>query len=553
MTLPCFRHRRGRAITQLLNGLGIILVIVALGVSLVRVLSIQEALYDPDKTVIRISHWQLELGYRQAMQEIIDDYEALHPGVTVKQIAVTEKIYGQWVNTHLNAGTAPDLVLIGYGKLASDPQYVARFFVPLTEQANQPNPYNADNDMAAWPWRETFVDGMRVSYVPELQDYFSAPNYINTLRMYYNRDLVHTITGSGAAPRTMGELLKICRQVRAYAERTGQADRLVPIASSRYNLNPVINAYRVPFTASLEPYLDVNFDGIVENWEIYTGFVKGTIGYDQANIHAYYDCLRALCDHFNPGFMSMGREDSTFMFVQQNAVMMCTGSWDANSLFVQAEFDVGVFDFPLPAAGEQWSDLVAGRRNEASVGAGGRLGINKQSRHFDQAIDFLHFLTSREYNQKLSRLAGWLPAIVGATPSETMTPFQPDPEGFATGIELSYGLHANAVLGGQEWKFFSGETDYAALAQAVEAALRDPRLGGDKAWADEFDVVRRWCRNQDRVLTVQMLRVFTEADGRMAKDNHRRTLLQQMRKNNGQELRHRFESLRGVPIETLVD
>ncbi len=548
------RHRRtGIALVPSLNLLGIALVLVAMIASLARVLRIQEQLYDPDQIVIRISHWQLELGFREAMQEVIDAYEKLHPDVIIKQIPVTEKIYGQWVNTHLNAGTAPDLVLLGFGKLTREPPYLARFFLPLTDLADQPNPYNATNEMAAWPWRDTFVDGMRASYISELQDYFSAPTSIVTLIMFYNRDLLRRIAGSDDPPRTLEELLRTCDRIKEYAQTTGQADRLVPIASSRYNVHPLVEAYRVPFTSALEPVLDANLDGTIAHWELYRCFMTGRIGYDDPHIRGYYACVRDLSDRFNAGFMSTGREDATFMFIQQQAVMMCTGSWDATSLFLQSDFDVGVFDFPLPAPHEPWGHLVAGRRNEATVGGSGQVGVNKRSPHMAQAIDFLHFITSRRYNQGLCRRAGWLPATVGATPSESMIPFMPDPVGFSTAIKLTFGHHVDTVLAGQEWKFLSGEVDYADLGANVEAALRDPARGGDKAWADEYDNARRCCRNQDRVLAIQTIRHFTDADPRDADVNHRRALLQQMRKSNGAELKHRFEALRGISIDELVE
>jgi len=547
------QRRRGALKGLSVNMLGVALVAGAMIVSLVRVLSIQRELFDPNKTIIRISHWQLELGYRQALQGVIDEYEELHPGVVIKQMPVTEKIYGQWLNTHLISGTAPDIAEIGFAKLASDTQYLARFFLPLTELIDAPNPYNAGTQVADWPWRETFIDGMRGGYVIELQDYFSAPTNVHTVRIYYNKDLLRQIRGSDAAPQTMGELLATCNEIKEYSRETGRGDRLVPIASSRYNTPQLLNRYLVPFTAALEGELDADVDGSIARWEAYAAFVKGKLSYNHPNIRAYYECTRVLSEQFNPGFMSMGREDSTFLFIQENAVMVCTGSWDANSLFEQAEFEVGVFDFPLPAPGERWSELVAGRANEATTSGGGRFGIFKHSRHVDQAIDFVRFLTSRKYNEIFNRGASWLPVTVGARPSDRMEPFMPDPTGFASYFQLSYGTFSGAALGGQEWKYFSGEIEYEELARKVEEALRDPERGGDKAWAEEYDSVRRWCRNQERVLAVQSIRAFTDPEARGAPAKYGRALLQQIRRNNGNEIRYRFETLRGKPIDSLVD
>ena len=535
------------------NLLGIALVAGAMILSLVRVMTIRKTLFDPNKTIIRIAHWQLELGYRQALQAVIDEYEERHPGVKVVQMPVTERIYGQWLNTHLLSGTAPDLAELGYAKLASDTQYLARFFLPLTELIDEPNPYNAGTEIADWAWRETFIDGMRGGYRIELQDYFSAPTSMFTVRIYCNLDLLYRITGSKQPPRSMGELLNVCAAVKSFAQQAGRRDQLVPIAGSRYNAVALTSRYLVPFTAGLETELDTNLDGTISGDETYAAFVAGKVGYDHPSIRAYYECTRMLSEQFNPGFMSMGREDATFMFIQENAVMVCSGSWDANSLFKQAEFEVGVFDLPLPVAGERWGEQIAGRGNEAGTAGGGKYGVTKHSEHVDQAIDFLRFLTSRKYNGLFNEGASWLPVIVGTEPAERMAPFMPDPSGYASSVSLAYGTLAGTALGGQEWKFYSGEIEYQDLAETVTAAIRDPDLGGDRAWAMAYDVKRRWCRNQDRVLAVQSTRALLDADAADAPAKFRRALLQQLRFNNGDELRYRFETTRGRSIEALVD
>ena len=56
--------------------------------SLARIMTIQETLFDPDRIVLRLSHWQLEAGYREALQDAIDAYESLNENVTIKPIAI---------------------------------------------------------------------------------------------------------------------------------------------------------------------------------------------------------------------------------------------------------------------------------------------------------------------------------------------------------------------------------------------------------------------------------------------------------------------------------
>ena len=54
--------------------------------SLSKVLSIQHADSLPDLKIVRIAHWQLESGYRDAFQSIIDDYNELHKSENVRVV-----------------------------------------------------------------------------------------------------------------------------------------------------------------------------------------------------------------------------------------------------------------------------------------------------------------------------------------------------------------------------------------------------------------------------------------------------------------------------------
>lgn len=118
-----------------INMVGVLLVLVAFGISMKRVFSIREQLEGTDgTTIIRISHWQLELGYRDALQHVINMYQEeqakLGRKVRVLQMPVTERVYGPWLNTNLISQQAPDIVLMGMSGMLSSEQYLARYFRP---------------------------------------------------------------------------------------------------------------------------------------------------------------------------------------------------------------------------------------------------------------------------------------------------------------------------------------------------------------------------------------------------------------------------------------
>ncbi|MEM7806538.1 MAG: hypothetical protein AAF561_00315 [Planctomycetota bacterium] len=161
---------------------------------------------DQGTRVIQLMHWQLEPGYREAMQQVMDDYNALphvrEANVRVEQLPVTERHFAQVLNVHAISGTAPDLCQRGMSQVLSG-NAIARYFDPLGDFVDDPNPYNTQpylpEDLDAdfvdalqqMPWRETFVDGMQGGWDASLQEYYASPtSFLGRLQLYYNADLV---------------------------------------------------------------------------------------------------------------------------------------------------------------------------------------------------------------------------------------------------------------------------------------------------------------------------------------------------------------------------
>ena len=542
------QYREPSALRSLLtfNSLGILLLIGALGVSLLRVMTIEKTYFDSSKKTIRIAHWQLELGFREALQGVINAYEKEHPDVRVIQMPVTEKVYAQWLNTHMISGTAPDLLEMGFAKLASDDQYRARFLLPITELIDSPNPYNKGTPLESLPWRETFIDGMRGGYSASLQDYYAAPTSFFSVRMFYNKQMLREATGSDTPPRTFGELMAVCAKVRELGTRTGRS--LVPISSGSSNAGMLLDRYNVPFTSSYEAALDEDLSGNITQMETYAGLTAGLVSMNDPAVKAMFECQKRLATEFPNGFMAVGRDQAAFMFVQGNAAFITTGSWDGMSLFQQSKFDVGVINIPIPGQGEEWSQYVTGRGNEATTAGGAAFALYKFSRNIDTAIDFLRFLTSLKQNENFNAAAEWLPIILGGKPSERMKAFMPDPRGFSSAVDFRFGNYVQTVYVGQYWRYLQNEIGYDEFSSKVTEALKNPVYGGDRAWSKEADDRRRWCRNQERVLAVQAMRQIIEPTATDADRKFRTALSQQVAANNGRDWAAFFERVREKPI-----
>jgi ABC-type glycerol-3-phosphate transport system substrate-binding protein len=396
----------------------------------------------PQGIVLRIAHWQLELGVRDGLAALAAAYERLHPNVKVEQLAIPEGTYGQFITTQLMGGTAPDMLQMGqfvpYNVMLG---YYARYLVPLTAAAKQPNPYNAGTELADTPWLQTYKDGMRNSYVTELQEYMSVPLSQFGIRIFYNRDLLKRLTGTDEAPRNFRDFLAVCERIRGQTDPQGRP--YVPIAGSGYHVNMWETFMCEPFTFGALRRLDFNRDGAAGSDEFFAAVMTGRIDFDYPGYAARFRMLRHLTEYFQTGFTGLGRDEAVFLFAQQRAVFMTTGTWDAGSLREQARdvFEIGIMDFPHPGKDDpEFGAVVEGPPYELPS-AGFQFCIARTCKHPDVALDFLQFISSQRGNEELNRIIGWIPAIEDTQMAPLLEAFKPHLEGVFGAMPI--------VLGGE--------------------------------------------------------------------------------------------------------
>ena len=409
----------------------------------------------PGSIVIRLGHWQLEASVREGIDEMAREYRKTHPNVVIVQDAIPEGTYGQWVSTQLMGGTAPDIMQVG--AMLPDNiwlSYYNRYFQPLSRYVNTPNPHNAGTDIADLPLRQTFKDGMKTAYVTEMQEYMSVPLSQFGVRIFYNKDLLREITGSDVAPLDYRKFLAVCEQIRNTTNPASGA-AYIPIAGSAYHFGHWDSMMFSPVTYGAFRRADFNRDGFVGNDETFVAFKTGLLDFTYPSYARWLQMLREVTDYFQVGYTGLGRDEAVFLFAQQRAVFMTTGTWDARSLQEQAkgQFEVGIMDFPIPSRDDPvYGGVVEGRIYE-SPGAGFRFGVSRDSKHLDVALDFLLFLASQKGNEKLNGIIGWIPAIVGTEIDPLLQAFEPHLEGIYGNVNFNLGGNT-AVTWGQIYSLY---------------------------------------------------------------------------------------------------
>ncbi len=474
------------------------------------VMSYREKEAPPGTIVLRFGHWQLETGVRDALNEMAREYQKLHPNVRIVQDAVPDTIYGQWLSTQFMGNTAPDIVQVGKLPAQQMLTYYNRYCLPLSEYVNRPNPYNNGNEFENTSLRQTYKDGMRSGYVQEMQEYMSIPLSQFTTRIFYNKNLLKELTGLTSPPKTYREFLDACRKIKGCKDKLGR--QYAPIVGSTFHFGMWTGPMADMLTYELMDKADFSRDGFVGNDELYVAIMTGLLSFKSRPVEARFQMIRELADNCQPGFTGLGRDEGVFMFAQQRAVFITTGTWDARSLMNQCKshFDLGIMDYPIPGNDDpKYGDVVKGPRYENPF-TGFPFSVVNTGLHKEQAIDFLLFISAKSQNEKLNRIIGWIPVIIDAEADEFLKDFKPRLEGTYSNF--------NPVLGGNSWLKWEqlsslynvGQISYNRLVEEFEPYYKEMGLRDFKEQQRDW---RRAVANNERFIALIRAKAFEKEGG----------------------------------------
>lgn len=386
--------------------------------------------------VIRFAHWRLEEPTVNALNTLAREYEQMHPGVRVEQLAVPLRAWRAWLQTQLVGGTAPDLIVAAFGV---DEQTLGRHFVPLSAHVDAPNPYNIGTSLEGVPWRETFIDGLSPpNYNANLLEYFAAPISGNTFRLFYNIDLIRQLTGEDRPPQNFSGLEALSAAARAWSQNRGQP--MTVLAGAYDRSLPLFDRLFQWQMQMMNPLVDRDRSLTVSFAEMGLGYLDGKWSFDDENPRKVIELVGEVGRMSQPGFLGQRQDDSLFLFLQGRAVAVIGASWDSANISRLAKFQVGVADLPFPRADHpHFGDAGMQRPSEAATALNFSFGLTRASAHPDRAIDFLHFLTSQRANSDFSRASRNIPSVIGVEADEITRSFLPVVEGAVPGFTMVYG------------------------------------------------------------------------------------------------------------------
>lgn len=404
-----------------------------------------------NRRVVRIGHYMLHSGIRDALQAVIDEYERRHPDTHIIQVPVPDRAYPQFLRTQLVAGTAPDILQLGAHFTGMD-ELRARYFEPISALVEEPNPYNVGTPLAGRRWRDTFVDGLEngEAYSAALRHYYGIPLAVGGVRILYNTELLRTITGGTALPRTYPELLALCGQIEAHARTHGVP--VVPFAGSRLSALFLIS----PLFSSVNQrlYYEIAADHTLRmgDWDYGLTYLQGRWDFDRASIRQGYALVREMARYQKPGFYQLNTADATLQFLQGQSVMLVSHVLDVTNLKAQAAFALDAAQIPaLTPDDPLYGAGVLGPVTEIDMKAMANLGLVRGAPGRAAAVDFLRFLGSKPGMELFSARSNWLPSLEGVSVPAWMEPLRPVQAGYAGRFfaEIAGRGDARFVIGNQ--------------------------------------------------------------------------------------------------------
>ena len=383
------------------------------------------------RRVVRVGHFMLHSGIRDALQAVIDEYERRHPEVHIVQVPVPDRAYPQFLRTQLVAGTAPDILQIGAHFTGMD-ELRARYFEPISAIVEEPNPYNAGTPLAGRRWRDTFLDGLEngEAYSAALRHYYGIPLAVGGVRILYNAPLLRRITGSTALPQTYAQLIELCRRIESFAQT--QAQPVVPFAGSRLSalflMSPLFSI------VNQRLYYDLATDHTLRltDWDYGLAYLQGRWNFDRPSIRLGYALARELARYQKPGFYQLNTSDATLQFLQGQSVMLVSHVLDVTNLKAQTDFEIAAAPIPaLTPDDPVYGEGVLGPVTEIDTKAAANLGLVRGAPQREAAVDFLRFLGSKPGMEIFSARSNWLPSVEGVAVPAWMEPLRPQQAGYA--------------------------------------------------------------------------------------------------------------------------
>ncbi|MFE0388731.1 ABC transporter substrate-binding protein [Streptomyces bungoensis] len=320
-----------------------------------------------DGKTLRLWHYEgPDSAMGQAWNEAVKEFEAKHPGVTVK---VEEKGFEQIQKTApmvLNSSDAPDLMEYNKGNATAGQLSKQGLLTDLTAEATERG------------WDRKLSAGVRTTSMYDTDGvmgsgkWYGVPNYAEYTMVYYNKDLFRKY--KVAEPKTFGDLTAA---LDAFARKG-----VTPLANGGAEYLAQQYLYQLALSRADRSWVD--------SYELY----KGKTDFHDA---AWTYAANTFADWVKKGWISekstsTKAEDAGVSFIRGKAPILFSGSWWYGRFQAEATFDWGTTLWP---------------GSNLTLGSGGNLWVvPKNAKNKELAYDFIDITMSKKIQNLLGNKGG---------------------------------------------------------------------------------------------------------------------------------------------------
>jgi raffinose/stachyose/melibiose transport system substrate-binding protein len=378
--------------------------------------------------------WSWRVEDQAAYEKIFATYTASHPGVkiTVKTFKSTE--YNTILATGLAGSDGPDIAQVrSYGQL--QPTVESGSLVPL------------DGKVDLSGWDENVVKSAEGKKDGKL---YSVPLAVQTLQMYYNKDLF-TKAGVDKPPTTWAEFTDDISKL--------SASGVTPMAVGAKDgwtlpiVHQVLTTPRFGGTAFGKAVLD------------------GSKTFTDKDFVASLDVLKSLKDAFGKNVTGVAYTDAQSLFINGGAAMFPGGSFELGYFSKQnPDLKMGVFEVPAPDGSPSDKPVTPGY-------ADGAFGLSAKSKNSEAGLELLKWMTTKDFGQQVVGQVKQLSAVPGVSYSDPLLQQMADnyknsPTPYLLLTDFRYGTPSGTdLMGTGVQELLLGKKDSAAVAKDIQDGL----------------------------------------------------------------------------------
>ncbi|MDY0093573.1 MAG: ABC transporter substrate-binding protein [Candidatus Vecturithrix sp.] len=305
----------------------------------------------------------------EGTRRVLDVYMQAHPGVSVDFQPITDSEYDAQLMSSLQTGTGADIIFLrsfSSGRAVFNGGFLSVLNDEIPELANFPGAA-----IKAWSTEDGQIYGVPIFGV--------------THGVYYHKDIFAKYNLQ--PPTTWDEFLKVCQTLKDNGENV-----FAQGAMDEWTL------YEVLYSG-----LGANFYGGEKSR---LALIAGDMKLTDAPFVDAFKAIDTLQPFLPSGYEALDYVSMQQMFGAEQAAMFIGGSWEIGLFRGLGASNLGWFAPPVKNAGDQLAYCF-------HVDAG--IGVNKNSKHYAEALEFLKWTATPEFAQLMMKE---VPGFYAYTPGD---------------------------------------------------------------------------------------------------------------------------------------